>query len=152
MAPTASLRLSEFLPYRLSVLSNTISRGIAAIYDEEFGLTIWQWRVMAVLGETEGLAAVDVTERTAMDKVAVSRAVSGLIEAGYVERHAAQGDGRMSLLHLTAAGKETYEKIVPLAQAYEEKLLEGLGTTDLKTLLQLLDALADKAAPDRRLW
>ncbi|MEM9421049.1 MAG: MarR family winged helix-turn-helix transcriptional regulator [Pseudomonadota bacterium] len=152
MSSTTNLRLSEFLPYRLSVLSNTISRGIAAIYDEEFGLTIWQWRVMAVLGETAGLAAVDVTERTAMDKVAVSRAVSGLIEEGYVERHAAQGDGRMSLLHLTSAGEDVYKQIVPRATAYEKALLESLSETDLEILHRLLDSLAEKVTPDRKLW
>ena len=54
------LRLNDFLPYRLSVLSNTISSAIAARYQSAFGLTIWQWRVMAVLGETPGLMASQV--------------------------------------------------------------------------------------------
>ena len=75
------LRLREFLPYRLSVLSNTISRRIAEIYDREFGLTIWQWRVMAVTGDTPGISATDIGQRTAMDKVAVSRAVGRLLAA-----------------------------------------------------------------------
>ena len=64
------LRLREFLPYRLSVLSNTISRRIAELYDREFGLTIWQWRVMAVTGDTPGISATEIGQRTAMDKVA----------------------------------------------------------------------------------
>ena len=35
----ATLRLSDFLPYRLSVLSNTVSRGIADRYQRDFGLS-----------------------------------------------------------------------------------------------------------------
>ena len=34
------LSLEEFLPYRLSVLSNTVSAAIAEAYSGHFGLTI----------------------------------------------------------------------------------------------------------------
>lgn len=74
------LRLSTFLPFRLSVLSNAISQKIAELYDREFGLSIWQWRVMAVTADTPGISATEIGQRTQMDKVAVSRAVAGLIE------------------------------------------------------------------------
>ena len=86
------LTLADFLPYRLSVLSNTISSAIAEMYDREFGLSIWQWRVMAVVGETPGVSGREVTQRTAMDKVAVSRAVAGLIELGYLTRAPSRSD------------------------------------------------------------
>ena len=73
------LRLREFLPYRLSVLSNTISTRIASLYDREFGLSIWQWRVMAVTGDRPGISATEIGQLTAMDKVAVGRDVYELI-------------------------------------------------------------------------
>ena len=38
-----------------------------------------EWRVMAVLARFEGLSAREVAERTAMDKVAVSRALARLV-------------------------------------------------------------------------
>ena len=77
-----ALDLEHFLPYRLSVLANTVSTALAGAYALRFGLTIPQWRVIAVLARTPGLAAADVVERTAMDKVAVSRAVAGLARHG----------------------------------------------------------------------
>ena len=43
-----ALNLERFLPYRLSVLSNTVSSRIAKSY-ARFQLTIPEWRVMAVL-------------------------------------------------------------------------------------------------------
>ncbi len=81
----APLDLEEFLPYRLSVLSNTISSAIAGAYASRFGLTVPEWRIIAVFGRFPGLSAREVAEKTAMDKVAVSRAVSRLRAAGYVD-------------------------------------------------------------------
>ena len=39
------LVLEEFLPYRLSILSNTISSSIAELYSNRYDLTIPEWRV-----------------------------------------------------------------------------------------------------------
>ncbi len=146
------LRLREFLPYRLSVLSNTISRRIAEIYDREFGLTIWQWRVMAVTGDTPGISATEIGQRTAMDKVAVSRAVAGLIELGYLERKSSDEDGRRSQLYLTRIGQSVYEQIVPLAQS-EERILTAVLTPEERTeLTRLMEKLAAAASPGGPLW
>ena len=57
MAPRPKLHLEKFLPYRLSVLSNTVSSAIAAAYFMNFGLSIPEWRVMAVLAANPGLSA-----------------------------------------------------------------------------------------------
>ena len=46
----AALVLEDFLPYRLSVLSNTVSYGIEQLYKERFGLTVpecGRWRCSA---------------------------------------------------------------------------------------------------------
>lgn len=146
------LKLADFLPYRLSVLSNTISRNIAEIYDREFGLNIWQWRVMAVVAEAPGLSATQVTRRTAMDKVAVSRAVSGLIELGYMTRESSEEDARRSVLVLSTQGRGIYNQIVPLALGYERELLEGMDERELEELQAALSHLAAIASPDRGLW
>ena len=141
-SPTPTLRLREFLPYRLSVLSNTISRRIADLYDREFGLTIWQWRVMAVTGDTPGISATDIGQRTAMDKVAVSRAVAGLIELGYLERKASEDDGRRSQLYLTRTGQSVYDEIVPMALSEEQALEAVLTPEERVELTRLMEKLA----------
>lgn len=146
------LKLAEFLPYRLSVLSNTISRSIAEIYDREFGLNIWQWRVMAVVGEEPGVSATEVTQKTAMDKVAVSRAVAGLIDLGYMTREASAEDARRSVLKLTPNGQSIYDQIVPLALGYEKDLLKDMEATQLSDLQTALTQLASIISPDRELW
>src|SRR5690606_42112870 len=80
--PHARLDLDRFLPYRLSVLSNAVSAAIAREYAERFRLGITEWRVMAVLGLDPGLSASEVAGRTALDKVAGSRAVARLVGGG----------------------------------------------------------------------
>ncbi len=150
--PDLPLRLSDFLPYRLSILSNTISRQIARLYDTEFGLTIWQWRVMAVLGETPGITATAIGRHTAMDKVAVSRAVAGLIELGYLERRTSSEDGRRSELRLTPMGQRIYAEIVPLALQVERELLDALNVEERAELERLLTKLGQVASPDQPLW
>ncbi|MCJ9429067.1 MarR family winged helix-turn-helix transcriptional regulator [Kordiimonas marina] len=138
-----TLILGEFLPYRLSVLSNRISRAIADRYEERFQLSMPEWRVMAVVGEETDLSAGQVAERTAMDKVAVSRAVSKLLQSGRLERHFAPDDKRRSVLALSEAGKEVYREVGPIAVEYEHKIMEKL-TSDEKALLNsLLNKLDD---------
>ena len=115
MARSPKLHLEKFLPYRLSVLSNTVSSAIAAAYFMNFGLTIPEWRVMAVLAANPGLSAAEVTARTAMDKVAVSRAVAALQAAGRLHRTTAHADRRRTHLALTRAGMRVYAQVVPMA-------------------------------------
>lgn len=147
-----ALRLSGFLPYRLSVLSNTISRAIADLYQREFGLSIWQWRVMAVLGEAPGLTAREVAERTAMDKVAVSRAVAGLEQSGHLARESDERDGRAARLSLSPSGAEIYRRIAPMALEEERKLLEPLDDAERAALARLMDKLARAASGGGALW
>ncbi|WP_213271049.1 MarR family winged helix-turn-helix transcriptional regulator [Hyphomonas sp.] len=152
MSDMPPLRLSTFLPFRLSVLSNAISQRIAALYDREFGLSIWQWRVMAVTADTPGISATEIGQRTQMDKVAVSRAVAGLIEVGYLERRPSEDDARRANLYLTPAGADVYKLIVPLAKAEEAQLVSALSETEQAELTRLMIKLARAACPDRDLW
>lgn len=144
------LYLDDFIPYRLSVLSNLISRSVAALYAERFGLTIPEWRVMAVLG-LEGtrhdVSANAVAERTEMDKVQVSRAVARMTQAGLVTRTTDKADRRRALLELTDKGRQVYREIVPAALAYEAELLNSLSASE-RTALDHLLAKLSRAARD----
>lgn len=139
------LKLEEFLPYRLSILSNTVSRAIASSYSERFELSISEWRVIAVLSRFPGISAAQVAEQTAMDKVAVSRAVSRLVDAGRVQRDFADADRRRSILALTKDGHAIYREIRPIALHYEDTLLKGLSETEKQQLDALLTKLINTA-------
>ena len=148
-APTAdpprTLELERFLPYRLSVLANTMSAAIAGAYAERFELSIPEWRVVAVLARSPGLSAAQVAGRTAMDKVAVSRAVAALVRARRVERSVEESDRRRTHLRLTPRGIAVYREVVPWALAYEDAVLRGLPSRTRRTLDSLLDELQRRA-------
>jgi DNA-binding MarR family transcriptional regulator len=137
----AQLDLEHFLPYRLSVLSNRVSGTIARIYTERFQLSITEWRVMAVLGRYPGLSANEVAQRTAMDKVAVSRAVARLLDAGRLDREIHGDDRRRSVLKLSEAGYRIYDEVAPLALEFERRLLDGIDDAERAALFRLLDRL-----------
>lgn len=137
----AELELERFLPYRLSVLSNRISDAIARIYSGRFGLGVTEWRVIAVLGRYPGLSAGEVAQRTAMDKVAVSRAVARLVEAGRLRRELHGDDRRRSVLRLSDEGRRIHAAIAPLALAFERRLLAGMDDAERALLFGLLDRL-----------
>lgn len=140
-----SLRLQDYLPYRLSVAANAVSRLIARAYERQFGLKIPQWRVMAVLAEEGPMTQQALCGRTVMDKVTVMRAAQGLVHRGYLRRLPNRDDGRSHRLALTRAGERIYREIVPLALEHEARLLHGFQRQDVVRLDQLLRQLQSTA-------
>ena len=141
MSNRTTLELQDFLPYRLSVLSNRTSDAIAREYSKRFSLSVTEWRVMAVLGRYPGLSANQVAQRTAMDKVAVSRAVAKLLETGRLLREFDEDDRRRSVLRLSETGYAVYDQVVPLAVGYEKLILDGMSRDERGLLFRLLDRL-----------
>lgn len=139
------LILEDFLPYRLSILSNTISTMIAQIYEERFGLSIPEWRVIAIVGRFPGLSAVEVAERTLMDKVAVSRAVTKLVKNGRIDREFADADRRRSILNLSEEGRRVHDEIAPLALKFERDLLQEISDDETEQLRVIMDRLLARA-------
>ncbi len=140
-----AIELEQFLPYRLSRLTNTVSNAIAELYRDSFGLSIPDWRVMAVLARFPGSSAQDLVARTRMDKVAVSRSVARLVERGVINRSTRSDDRRRSLLVLSDEGRAVYARIVPMARNAESQLLAALSDKERAALDRLLDALQGAA-------
>jgi DNA-binding MarR family transcriptional regulator len=142
MSQHQPLELERFLPYRLSVLSNTISEAIAREYQTRFQLGVTEWRTIAVLARFDGCSAGEVAERTAMDKVTVSRAIAKLVKARRVRRSAADHDKRRAVLRLTAAGWKIHDTVAPLARDHERRLLAHLSAAEQRWLDRILNTLA----------
>jgi DNA-binding MarR family transcriptional regulator len=136
-----ALELEKFLPYRLSVLAQLVSESLHDLYAEPFGLSVTQWRVMAALGRFAPLTASEVGQRIVMDKVAVSRAVAGLMKRDLIERATDLNDRRRASLRLSAKGRAMHAQIVPLALGYESKLYQALSPEERETLNSLCDRL-----------
>lgn len=141
-----TLRLDDYLPYRLSVAANAVSQLIARAYVDRFGITVPQWRLMAVLAEDSPLTPQALCGRTVMDKVSVMRAARGLLQRRLLKRQPHTRDGRSHWLSLSHTGARMYAQIVPLALQYQADLIAGLGEPEVRRLEEWLRRLQQTAA------
>lgn len=139
------LKLDAYLPYRLSVASNAVSGLIARAYEDRFGLSIPQWRLICVLAEDGGKTQREIVARTVMDKVTVSRAARELVARRLAGRSSNKADGRSHVLTLTSEGERLHGEIAPLALAYEAALIAGLAPGEVAQLKRLLIRLQTAA-------
>lgn len=143
MSNHTPLELEQFLPYRLSLLSNRMSQVIADEYQQRFALSMTEWRVMAVLARFDGeaISAREISTYTAMDKVAVSRALSRLVAAGRVARRKDTNDKRRAVLQLTTRGWKIHDSVAPLVRANEQAILDLLSAEERRVLGRVLEKL-----------
>jgi DNA-binding MarR family transcriptional regulator len=137
MTKTA-LILDEFIPYRLSFTSNLVSEVIARAYQTLFGLRVPEWRLVAVIAETEAVTQQAIGARTRMDKVTVSRAAIALVERGLVLRRPNPADRRSHLLVLSRRGRELFDEVMPKAMQLEAQIFSGFEAAELARFIDLL--------------
>ena len=142
---TTDFAAADLIADRLATLSSLVSRGLARLYSVRFGLTISDWRVLAVISRYPGVSSNAVCELAAMDKMRVSRAVSGLLETGRIHRRLDKQDRRRGKLYLTDEGRDIHAQVVPVARAYEAKLMAGLTDEEARLLERLLASLESSA-------
>jgi DNA-binding MarR family transcriptional regulator len=138
------LRLDDFLPYRLSFTSNLVSGKIAQVYQSLFGLSIPEWRLIAVLAERPATTQQMIGALTGMDKVTVSRATVALVDRALVDRTPHPEDKRSRLLSLTATGIRLYAEVAPKAKEMEAAIFSVLTPSE-QTMLQILLRRIDDA-------
>ena len=138
-------RLGNFLPYLLSITSNSISRRIADEYETRFGLNIPEWRVMAVLGDAGAMTQRDLVCATAMDKVAVNRACKSLEDRALVVRKPNALDGRSHHLELTGQGRDVHAEVMVIALDMEDRLFRVLSAEERHLFKAMLGKLRDQA-------
>lgn len=136
----SDLRVDDYLPYRLSAVSNAVSGLVARTHQDRFGLTAPQWRVVCLLAEaTAGLTRAQIAHRTVMDRASVDQAVRGLVKRGLAV------DGRLRALTLSEEGARLQAELAPLAVAYEAALIAGLRPEEVRLLKRLLARLQNAA-------
>jgi DNA-binding MarR family transcriptional regulator len=128
---------------------------LARAYTERFRLSVTGWRVIGVLANFQPLSAKQLAERTAMNQVSITRAISALIGLRMVRRTVDREDRRRVVLRLSEKGLAAYREVIPVAIGIEAELLQGLGAADRETLKRLVRALGERAArvlPETRDW
>ncbi len=123
----AEFDLDQFLPYRVSVLAQQLSREFEGCYRRRFGIRVAEWRIMAHLWQSGPASVRDVGLRANLHKSRVSRAASRLEAAGHVTRTTNANDRRQIDLELTSSGQEMMTELIPIANCFQERLFTALG-------------------------
>ena len=119
--------LDGYLPYRLAVAAEKVSKALAGQYRDRYGISIAEWRVLVNVGYAKDQSIRDIESRVSMDKTKVSRAASRLEAAGYLTKTMDDGDRRLLKLTLTPKGATLLAEIVPLAQSFQAEVQARLG-------------------------
>ena len=141
------LHLDRFVPYQLSVTSNRVSDRIARAYDALFGLSIPEWRLIALIAEHAPVTQAELGERSRMDNVTVSRAAIALTARGLLARQPNQADRRSHHLTLSASGKALYAEVAPKAIELERRIFGRFDAAELQQftdMLRRIDAAAQE--------
>jgi DNA-binding MarR family transcriptional regulator len=141
-AHTEVFQLDEFLPHRLAVASDAVARLIARHHLARSGLAMPEWRLLAAVGRFGVLSPTAAGERTAMDKVKVSRAATSLVARGMLRQAKDPDDGRGRLLRLTRKGTTLYSDVAATAGEIEQALMAGVTKTEWSTLHRTLGKLS----------
>lgn len=141
----SELELEQFLPYRLNILAEIVSQSLAGVYSRQYGIGIPEWRVIANLGPAGALSAKQIGLRTHMHKTKVSRAIAALEISGLITKHTDDNDKRFIILSLTDKGKDTYNRIVPVALRFTGELESVLDPDEVEMLDRILFRLKQKS-------
>jgi DNA-binding MarR family transcriptional regulator len=136
-----AFELADFLPYRIAVLSERVSRRLSLIYGAEAGITVAEWRVLVHLARCHQVSVREIHDCVNLDKPRVSRAVTRLTEAGLVAKTGSATDQRLLSISLTDEGHALLGHILPRARAYEDRLMSGLTPAEQITLVQIMEKL-----------
>ena len=137
--------LNDYIPCQLATLTQSIMRSVASLFEDRYGISLPEWKVLAIIRDKPGLSAVAVARFAQMDTVAVSRAVTKLLDRDLVVRQLDSEDRRRSVLDVSAEGRELHDQIAPLASKLEASLLEELSEEEQRVFAKAIRVLHSKS-------
>ena len=135
--------IRDLISYRLHTVANLLSRGAELRYRREFGVSLWEWRTIALLGAvTEPLSLNHLAHAAGSHTSQMSRVVSGLTQRKLVLRAA---NGREVALTLTKPGRRLYEGLITAATERDQAFNDCLSKNEKEVLERCLSKLAGQA-------
>lgn len=140
------LELNQYMPCQLAELSNSIIHSVADLFEDWYDLSISEWKVMVTIAEHPGLSGVAVAESAGLDTVAVSRAVTTLMDTGRIHREFGREDRRRSILRLSDEGRALYQKVLPVAIKLQASLLDDLTEEERLVFAKAIKKLSERSS------
>ena len=140
--------IRDLLSYRLHVVANLLSRGAELRYRREFGVSLWEWRTLALLGAaSEPTSLGELAHAAGIHKSQMSRVVSGLAGRRLVRRAADPVDGRGVHIALSPSGRKVYGGLIRAAAGRDAAFRECLSAREKQVFDQAQATLRGRAGP-----
>jgi DNA-binding MarR family transcriptional regulator len=148
--PLPELKQPEALPeelractaFLLARVGYAIKLSAVEAFERE-GFGLYQYSVLAVLGEGARETQATIADTLELDRGQLVGVLDGLEEAGLIERRRDQVDRRRHRVALTPAGKKQIAKMRTIVKRIEDQFL---GPLDPQARTALHDALLSVAA------
>ncbi|MFV0410025.1 MAG: MarR family winged helix-turn-helix transcriptional regulator [Paracoccus sp. (in: a-proteobacteria)] len=135
------MRIETFFPYRLAVVAERFSRQLVAVYGREHGFSREEWRLLFLLEDAGALDSLQLSQRTSLDKVQVSRAASRLEEKGLITREVLGSDRRLRNYAITDQGRDLFRQAFGGVEAQASAILAAMPGRDRAALERGIEAL-----------
>ncbi len=136
-----TMNLDRFFPYTLAVIAEAFSRQLTAVYGAEFGLSREEWRLLYLLDGAEKIDSLELSRKTTLDKVQVTRASQRLEQKGLITRKTSEADRRLRVFEMTNEGAALFAQVSPKVQTRAAAILGILSATEREALETGLTAL-----------
>lgn len=139
------IAMRDLLSYKLHRTANSLTRSAAVRYREQFGISMAEWRTIAILGGDAPVSHNQLAREANLDKGQISRIVTALVERGLVSRKPSPDHGRIEFLSLTRQGQLQYQKLMQVAKERDEAFLASLSKDEIRALERTMDKLNEIA-------
>lgn len=136
-----AMHLETFFPYRLAVVAEAFSRQLVAVYGREYGLSREEWRLLFLLEDAGALNSLQLSQRTSLDKVQVSRAASRLEEKNLITRAILGSDRRLRNYAITEKGEELFRQAFGRVEVRAAEIMRAMNARDRNALERGIAAL-----------
>lgn len=132
--------LERILPY----LANRLTFRMNQLLNKDLrkhGLTIANWRVLAVLDFNEKASVNELATYAMIEQSTLSRLITRMEADGLVQRERIDGDGRVRSISMTAEGRKKFETVRALTLAHAERATIGLSDEEKRVFERIISVM-----------
>jgi DNA-binding MarR family transcriptional regulator len=152
--PPAKIDLGDYLPYLVNRVGTIIADQFGAEALSRHGLSIAEWRVLAVLASNGGQRQTDLADLTSIEASTLSRLVTRLVRMGLATRTRSANSNREVVVKLSTKGQTLVARLIPIARDYEAAAIAGMTAQELAVLKRCLrrayDNMKSKTVVEQR--
>ncbi len=131
----------DHLPYRLLLLARMIDRETAKQLQSMFGLTLAEWRLLAIATALGPCSASEIGAAGEIDRAEISRAFRSLSAAGLMKREPDPAHKKRMIITPTSKGLEIHREISEERRAFFRSVLSGLAREERADMDKYLETM-----------